>query len=123
MPQPEWQPPGPESYTQRPELEFVRRLDGPCIVATVDGHQPYFVGFTVSFNWRTVLDDLLATGQINSVEHLLWLTYTHWGGIPLGIVNARGATGTNFLVTLQGITENDRNVSEIGPVSNGACAR
>ena len=123
VPEPEWQPPGGESYTQRPELEFSRRLDGPCIVATVDGHQPYFVGFTVSFNWRTVLDDLLAAGEITSVEHVLWLTYTHWGGIPIGVVNARGATGTNFLVTLQGFTRESRSVSEIAPVSNGACAR
>ena len=123
MPEPEWQPPGEASYTQRPELEFSRRLDGPCIVATVDGHQPYFVGFTVSFNWRTVLDDLLAAGEINSVEHLLWLTYTHWGGIPLGFVNSRGATGTDFLVTLQGLTEASRSVSATSPVTLGACAR
>jgi hypothetical protein len=123
VPQPEWQPPGPQTYTQLPGLVLERRFDQPCVLATVVGHQPYFVGFTVSFNWQTFLDEQLALGAITSTEYFLWRTYTHWGGIPIGFVNSRGATGTDFLVTLQGIFENSRSVSTIAPVTLGACAR
>ncbi len=122
VPEPEWQPPGPASYTQQPELPLVRKGSQPCVVATVVGHQPYYVGFTISFNWKDYLDEHLAAAQITQAEYDSWLPYTHWASGPPGVDNGRGATGTDYLVTFEGVKESSRNVSSINNVTLGSCA-
>jgi hypothetical protein len=122
VPEPEWQPPGPESYTQRPELLLVRKGSQPCVVATVDGHQPYFVGFDISFNWKVLLDEQLAADAITQAEYDAWLPYTRWASGPAGFENGNGATGTAYHVTFAGDKEATRNVSTIAPVELGSCA-
>ena len=122
VPEPEWQPPGPASYTQLAELPLIRKGSTPCVVATVSGHQPYFIGFTISFNWKTYLDEQLAADAITQVEYDTWLPYTHWSSGPAGYDNGRGATGTDYLVTFEGLKAESRNVSAISDVTLGSCA-
>lgn len=121
-PEPAWQPPGPTTYTQREELVLVRNGTQPCVAATVDGHQPFFVGFTVSFNWKTFLDERLAASAITTAEYNQWLPFTHWAGGPPGYDPAQGATGTDYLVTLQGYADYSRNVYEVSPVTIASCS-
>ncbi|MGI9822765.1 hypothetical protein [Agromyces sp. Marseille-Q5079] len=121
-PEPAWQPPGPTTYTQRPTLELVRNGSQPCVAATVDGHQPYFVGFSVSFDWKAFLDGQLAASAITPAEYDQWLTFTHWAGGPPGYLAAQGATGTDYLVTLQGYEEASRNVYAPTPVTIASCS-
>ncbi len=75
---------------------FVRNGSMPCVAGTVDGHQPFYVGFTLSFNWKTFLDEQLAAGAITQAEHDQWITYTHWAGGPPGYNQAQGATGAGL---------------------------
>ena len=122
VPEPEWQPPGAVSYTQLAELPLIRKGSTPCVVATVSGHQPYFIGFTISFNWKTYLDEQLAADTITQAEYDTWLPYTHWSSGPAGYDNGRGATGTDYLVTFEGLKAESRNVSAISDVTLGSCA-
>jgi hypothetical protein len=122
VPEPEWQPPGSLSYSQLPELPLIRKGSTPCVVATVEGHEPYYVGFSISFNWKDYLDERLAADEITQAEYDSWLPYTHWSSGPPGYDNARGATGTDYLVTFQGLKEESRNISAISPVTLGSCA-
>jgi hypothetical protein len=121
-PEPAWQPAGPTTYTQRPNLTFVRSGSQPCVAATVDGHQPYFVGFSVAFDWKAVLDAQLAASAITSAEYARWLPYTHWAGAPDGYNAAQGATGTDYFVTLRGYADFTRTVSNLAPVTIASCA-
>jgi hypothetical protein len=122
VPEPAWQEPGPDTYTQRPELELIRNGSQPCVGAIVDGHQPYFVGFTVSFDWKVFLDQQLALGAITPAEYSQWLNYTHWDGAPAGYEGGHGATGTDYLVTIAGYSEFGRNVAQQTPVKLGSCS-
>ncbi|MDY0909426.1 hypothetical protein [Microbacterium sp. CFBP9034] len=122
VPEAAWQPAGPETYTQRPVI-FVPNGGMPCVAVTVDGHQPFYVGFTVSFNWKTFLDAQLTAGTITQTEYSQWITYTHWDGGPPGYPNlATGATGADYLVTLQGYAAAGRNVANFEPVTIASCA-
>lgn len=121
-PEPAWQPPGPTTYTQQEPVKLVRNGSQPCVAATVDGHQPYFIGFTVSFNWETFLNEQLAAGSITTAEYNQWLPYTHWAGGPPGYEASQGATGTDYLVTLQGYSDSSRNVYQVSPVTIASCS-
>lgn len=121
-PEPAWQPPGDDTYTQQEPVTLFRNGSQPCVSATVVGHQPFFIGFTVSFNWKTVLGNEVAAGFITPAEYTQWLPYTHWAGAPAGHNAAQGATGNDYLVTLQAYDFNYRNVSSVAPVENAACA-
>ena len=94
----------------------------PCVAGTVEGHQPFFVGFTLSFDWKAFLDTQLADGAITQPEHDQWITYTHWAGGPPGYNQSQGATGSDYLVTLQGYAAETRTVSNIAPVTIASCA-
>jgi hypothetical protein len=100
----------------------VRNGSMPCVAGTVDGHAPFHVGFTLSFNWRTFLDEQLAAGAISQAEHDLWITYTHWAGGPPGYEASQGATGADYLVTLQGYSAFSRNVASFTPITIASCA-
>ena len=122
VPEAAWQPAGPDTYTQRPVV-FVRNSGSPCVAATVDGHQPFYVGFTVSFNWKTLLDEQLAAAAITQSEYDQWITHTHWDGGPPGYANlATGATGADYLVTLQGYAADGRNVADFEAVTIASCS-
>jgi hypothetical protein len=122
VPEPAWQPPGPDTYTQRPLLTLVRNGAQPCVAGTVDGHRPFYVGFTLSFNWKTFLDERLAAGAITQTEHDQWIRNTHWAGGPPGYNPAQGATGTDYLVTLQGYADFSRTVANFAPVTIASCS-
>ena len=83
IPEPAWQPPGP-TPTRSGRAHLVRNGSMPCVAGTVDGHQPFYVGFTLSFNWKTFLDEQLAAAAITQAEYDQWITYTHWAGGPPG---------------------------------------
>ncbi len=121
-PEPAWQPPGPNTYTQRPVIELIRNGSQPCVAATVDGHRPYYVGFTVVFDWRAFLDDRLAASAITQAEYDQWLGYNHWAGGPAGYFPSQGATGTDYVTTLQGYQVESRTISNIAPVTIASCA-
>lgn len=121
-PEPAWQPPGPTTYTQREPLQLIRNGSQPCVAGTVDGHRPYYVGFTIVFNWKTFLDEQLAASAISQAEHDQWLGYYHWAGGPAGAYPAQGATGTDYQTSLQGYQVESRTVSNITPVKVGSCA-
>jgi len=123
VPEPAWQPPGPDTYTQRDTLTLMRNGVMPCVAGTVDGNAPYYVGFTLSFDWMLFLDEQLTAGAISQAERDQWITYTHWAGGPPGYVNqAQGATGADYLVTLQGYASFSRNVAYYAPVEIASCA-
>jgi hypothetical protein len=121
-PEPAWQPAGPTTYTQRATLQLIRSGSQPCVAGTVDGHQPYYVGFTILFNWKTFLDEQLAASAITQAEHDQWLGYNHWAGGPSGILPAQGATGTDYQTSLQGYQIESRTVANIAPVTIASCS-
>jgi hypothetical protein len=121
-PEPVWQPPGPTTYTQRATLQLIRNGNQPCVAGTVDGHQPYYVGFTIAFNWKDFLDQQRAASAITQAEYDQWIRYTHWAGGPVGFFPSQGATGTDFQTTLQGYQVESRTVSNLAPVTIASCS-
>jgi hypothetical protein len=121
-PEPQWQPAGPTTYTQLSPLQLVRNGSQPCVAGTVQGHQPYFVGFTLIFNWKTFLDQQLAASAITPAEYNQWLPFTRWAGGPTGFLPSQGATGTDYQVSLQGYSAQSRTVSNIANVTIASCA-
>ncbi|MET0843339.1 MAG: hypothetical protein ABWY23_05785 [Mycetocola sp.] len=120
-PIPAWQPPGPTTYTQLEPMTLVLNGSQPCVVATVQGHRPYYVGFTVAFNWSDFLD----TQPITPEQKALWLGYRHWDGQappPTASQASTGATGTDNYVTLQAYNPDVRSVSSLAPVTLSSCA-
>ena len=103
-------------------LQFIRNGSQPCVAGTVDGHQPFYVGFTLSFNWKTFLDEQLAASAITQAEYNQWLGFNHWAGGPAGYFPAQGATGTDYLTTLQGYQVESRTVSNFAPVTIASCS-
>ena len=120
-PEAAWQEPGPTTYTQT-TLTLVRNGSQPCVAGTVVGHQPFFVGFTLAFNWKDFLDAQLAAAAITQGEYNQWVNFTHWAGGPPGYLAAQGATGTDFQVTLQGYAAESRTVSSVAPVTIASCS-
>jgi hypothetical protein len=121
-PEPAWQPAGPTTYTQLAPLQLIRNGTQPCVAGTVQGHRPYYIGFSLLFNWKTFLDERLAASAITQAEYNQWITYTHWAGGPTGFLPAQGATGTDFQVSLQGYSAQSRTVSNIANVTIASCA-
>ncbi|WP_395243625.1 hypothetical protein ACGGZK_16060 [Agromyces sp. MMS24-K17] len=122
-PEPAWQPPGPTTYTQLSPLTLVRNGSTPCVSGAVQGHSPFYVGFTLAFNWKTLLDEHLAAQTITQAEYDQWLTYVHWDGGAPGVPEAAfGATGTDYEVTLQGYSVAGRTVASYANVTIGSCA-
>jgi hypothetical protein len=121
-PEPAWQPAGPTTYTQLAPLQLVRNGSQPCVAGTVQGHRPFYIGFTLLFNWKTFLDQQLAASAITPAEYSQWLPYTHWAGGPAGFQAAQGATGTDYQVSLQGYSAQSRTVSNIVNVTIASCA-
>lgn len=122
-PEPPWQPPGPTTYTQLSPLQLIVNGSNPCVAATVEGYSEFFVGFTVAFNWKTLLDERLAAGGITQAQYDQWLPYVHWAGVAPGVPEgSQGATGTDYEVTLQGYSVTGRTVAEFNNVTIGSCA-
>ena len=121
-PEARWQPAGSTTYTQLSPLQLVRNGSQPCVAGTVQGHRPYFIGFSLLFNWQTFLAERRAAGAITQAEYNQWINYTHWAGGPPGYLAAQGATGTDFQVSLQGYSAESRTVSNIANVTIASCA-
>ena len=121
--EPAWQPPGGDTYTQLPvELVPYSSPRIPCVAGTVEGNQPFFVGFTIVFNWKDLLDAELADGNITPAEYTQWLGYNHWsGGPPSYQYGSQGATGADYVTSLQGYQAESRSVSNVENVTIASC--
>jgi hypothetical protein len=116
LPDPPWRPPGPDTYTvSAPVLQVT--ADAPCVTLVVQGHTPYFLGFTANFDVKALLDSALAGGQITSTQYNAWLPRVYWWGS-----SASGVTGDDYLVTFTGYDELHQFVFQFADVSLTACA-
>ncbi|KQQ93717.1 hypothetical protein ASF62_05790 [Leifsonia sp. Leaf325] len=117
VPDPPWQPEGPTSYTVTSATLDVPTGYNPCVTVVVTGHQPFFVGFTANFDYKTIIDAALAGAVIDQVTYDRWLPLVTWAG-----PTASGATGANYLVTFTGYSSATRNVDQFTPVTLQSCA-
>ncbi|TPX03249.1 hypothetical protein FJ656_18185, partial [Schumannella luteola] len=93
VPTPAWQPEGPGTW-EVVDVTLVRNGTQPCVIVTIRGYLPYYVGYTASFAW----DEVLAA-QATPAEQAQWIDYTHWDGTaPGNSVGATGATGADYRV-------------------------
>jgi len=122
-PEPAWQPPGTQTYTQLSVVLIPQGIPRtPCVAGTVKGNQPFFVGFTVVFDWNALLDAELAAGRITQAEYTQWLGYNHWSGGPPGYYGSQGATGDAYVTSLQGYQAESRSVSNFANVTIASCS-
>lgn len=117
VPDPPWQPAGPDTYEVTSATLDTPPGSNPCFTVVVTGYLPYFVGFTANFDYQSVLNQALSESVISQATYDRWLPLVNWAG-----PSAQGATGADYLVTLTGYSAATRNVDQWAPVTLQSCA-
>lgn len=117
VPFPAWQPAGPDTY-EVISTTLVRNGDQPCVAVLVRGYTPYFIGFTATFNWQTVL-----LAQATPAEQAAWLPLKHWAGSAPGYpFGSSGSTAADYSVTLTAYDPNHAAIAENADITLSSCA-